>query len=99
MLIAQHPSMNFPDDSFMRTTINLEQNAYDYALLYAREKGFSRSKAVSELIRIGYVSQVKQQANSTTSSLVRGPCGIMTFAPSGRIITDEMVRADLDEDD
>lgn len=83
----------------MRTTVKLDDDAYELAMLCAKGKGISLGAAISEFIRKGH--QVHSARESPTSRLVRGPKGMLMFPPrsDGRVITNEMVKAALEEDD
>jgi len=65
----------------MRTTITLDEDIYQFAKLYAKERGITPSKAVCELVR------------------KRAPNGLLIFAGGDKVITSEMVKAALEEDD
>ena len=87
----------------MRTTVTLDQEAYELATLYSKGKGLTLGEALSELAIKGIESL---QAGPSTPDfvppgLVRAPNGLLMFAPrsDGRVITTEMVKAALEEDD
>jgi hypothetical protein len=79
----------------MRTTINLYQDVYEHATLYAKGRGVTLSKAVCELARKGI--EAIQSADPLTN-LVRAPNGLLIFKKKDRVITTEMVKAALEED-
>jgi hypothetical protein len=83
----------------MRTTVNLDDEAYELAMLCAKGKGITLGAAISEFVRKGHEARVFDK--SPSPGLVRGPKGILMFAPrkDGRVITSEMVKAALDEYD
>jgi hypothetical protein len=90
-------------NAFMRTTVTLDQEAYELASLYSRGKGLTLGAALSELTKKG-IESIRVQPSSTDSipeGLVRGPHGLLMFAPrnDGRVLTSEMVKAALEEDD
>jgi hypothetical protein len=82
----------------MRTTVTLDQDVYEIAALYARGRGVTLGKAISELARKGVEAR---QPEDISAGLMRAPNGLMIFAPrgDGRVITNEMVKAALEEDD
>ena len=82
-------------NSLMRTTVNLDPDAYELASLYARGRGVTLGAALSELAR----KAVYPQPDSPTSSLVRAPNGLLINRARGRVITPEMVKEALEEDE
>jgi macrodomain Ter protein organizer (MatP/YcbG family) len=80
----------------MRTSISLDEDVYQQATLYARGRGVTLSTAVSEMARKGVEAM---QSTSPTSRLKRAPNGLLIFAGGDRVITSEMVKAALEEDD
>jgi hypothetical protein len=80
----------------MRTTINLDEDVYQFAKLYAKERGISLSKTVCELVRKGMEAM---QSTCPSLRLKRAPNGLLVFAGGDKIITSEMVKAALAEDD
>ena len=80
----------------MRTTVTLDQDVYELATLYARGRGVTLSAALSELARKGASAPPPE---SPSPRLVRAPNGLLIFAAQGRIITSEMVKEALEEDD
>ena len=82
----------------MRTTVNLDDDAYDLAMLCAKGKGITLGAAISEFVR-----KAAQPRNSEELSpnLQRLPNGMLVFKPrkDGRVITTEMVKAALEEYD
>ena len=80
----------------MRTTINLDEDVYQFAKLYAKERGISLSKTVCELVRKGMEAM---QSTSPSLRLKRAPNGLLIIPADGRVITSEMVKAALEEDD
>ena len=77
----------------MRTTVTLDQDVYELATLYARGRGVTLSAALSELARKGATAPPPE------SRLVRAPNGLLMLPARGRVITSEMVKAALEEDD
>ena len=87
----------------MRTTVTLDQEAYELASLYSRGKGLTLGAALSELTKKGIesIQAPPRSADGIPEGLVRGPHGLLMFAPrnDGRVITSEMVKAALEESD
>jgi hypothetical protein len=89
-------------NSPMRTTVNLDEDAYELAMLRARGKGITLGAALSESIREAH--EARLQEKSLPEGLVRGPKGMLMFAArkDDRILTSEMVKAatlELEEED
>jgi len=87
---------------FMRTTVNLDDDAYELAMLCAKGKGITLGAAISEFVRKAQEARLADQ--SPTPGLVRGPKGMLMFAAGkdGRIVTTEMVKnatLQLEEED
>jgi hypothetical protein len=80
----------------MRTTVTLDQDVYELATLYSRGTGVTLGAAISELVRKG---QEAPPSESLSPGLKKLPNGMLVFAPQGRVITNEMVKAALEEDD
>lgn len=87
----------------MRTTVTLDQEAYELATLYSRGRGVTLGAALSELAKKGIESmQVKPlSTDAIPPGLMRAPNGLLVFAPrnDGTVLTSEMVKAALEEDD
>ncbi|MGA9670923.1 MAG: hypothetical protein WBQ94_17065 [Terracidiphilus sp.] len=81
----------------MRTTINLDDDAYELAMLCAKGKGITLGAAISEFVRKAQEARLTE--TSPSPRLKRLPNGMLVFAGTGRVITNEMVKAALDEDD
>jgi hypothetical protein len=83
----------------MRTTVNLDDDAYELAMLCAKGKGITLGAAISEFVRKAQAARLADK--SPPPGLVRGPKGMLMFAPrkDGRVITNEMVKAALEEYD
>ena len=80
----------------MRTSITLDDDAYELASLYARGRGITLSAAINEAVR----RIVEPRAASSSSRIKILPNGRKVIAARGRIITSEMVKeAQEDEDD
>jgi len=86
----------------MRTTINLDDDAYELAMLRARGKGISLGAALGEFIR--EAQEARLQAKPLSNGLVRGPKGMLMFAPGegNRVLTTESVKKmllEMEEED
>ncbi|MGD0732709.1 MAG: hypothetical protein ABR956_15710 [Terracidiphilus sp.] len=77
----------------MRTTVTLDDDAYELAMLRAGGKGITLGAALSESVREAHESRL--QDKPLPEGLVRGPKGTLMFAPrkDGRTLTSEMVKA------
>jgi hypothetical protein len=80
----------------MRTTVNLDEDVYELASLYAKGRGVTLGAAIGELVRRGHVAPPTEPA---ASRLKRLPNGLLAFPTRGRTITSEMVKKALEEDD
>jgi hypothetical protein len=87
----------------MRTTITLDDDLYELAMLRARGRGITLGAAVGEFIR--EASESRLQVKALPEGLVRGPKGTLIFGPhkDGRVLTTETVKKALlemeEEDD
>jgi hypothetical protein len=81
----------------MRTTLNIDADAYDFAAVYANAKGISLGAAVSELLR-KIESMPKAPDNIPTRRLKAGPRGYLVKAKTGRVVTPEMVKRASEDD-
>jgi hypothetical protein len=72
----------------MRTSVNLDTDAYDFASAYASAKGITLGAAISELLRRAEHSPEPK----STSRLKRSPHGYLVIASTGDVITPEMVK-------
>jgi hypothetical protein len=79
----------------MRTSVTLDEDVYQLATLYAKGRGVTLGAALSELARKG----CSAQSESPSPNLVRAPNGLLMLPARGRVITSEMVKAALEEDD
>ncbi|MGL5810549.1 MAG: DUF2191 domain-containing protein [Nocardioides sp.] len=74
----------------MRTTLDIDDRLLAIARVRASERNISLGKAVSELIEQGLTSRPAFELSET---------GWPVFdSPPGHIVTDDMVRAALDEE-
>lgn len=86
----------------MRTTITLDDHAYELAMLRAKGRGITLGAAVSESIVEAH--EARFQDKSLPQGLVRGPKGMLMFAAptDDRTLTSEMVKAamlEMDEEE
>jgi hypothetical protein len=80
---------------FMRTTVNLDDEAYELAMLCAKGKGITLGAALSEFVHKGQEARLAD--SSPSPRLMRAPNGLLIARAQGRVITDEMVKAALEE--
>ena len=71
----------------MRTTVNLDSDAYDFAFAYARGKGMTLSAAMSELLR-----RAEQAPEPESGRLIMNQYGFFEIADTGHKITPAMVK-------
>ena len=81
----------------MRTTVTLDDDAYETAMLCAKGKGITLGAAISEFVRQGQAARSLE--SSPSPRLKRLPNGMLVARARGRVITSEMVKAALEEDD
>lgn len=67
----------------MRTTITLNNETHTFASYYANARGLTLSAAIDELIR---------KAQAAPPEIQYSTNGFPMFPPTGRTITDEMVK-------
>jgi hypothetical protein len=81
----------------MRTTVTLDDDAYELALLRAKGRGITLGAALGEFIREAH--EARLQDKLLPEGLVRGPKGMLMFAArkDGRILTSEVVKATMME--
>jgi hypothetical protein len=80
----------------MRTTITLDEDVYQLAMLYAKGRGVTLGAAIGEMARKGFEAR---RSESPSPRLKRAPNGLLILPATGRTITSEMVKAALEEDD
>ncbi len=80
----------------MRTSITLDEDVYQLATLYAKGRGVTLSTAISEMARKGAAAT---QSTTPSPRLIRAPNGLLIIPADGRVITSEMVKEALEEDD
>ena len=79
-----------------RTNLHIDNDALEFASVYANSRGISLGIAVSELIR-----RAKQMPDPTVgaSSMVRrDEYGFLVVKASGPVITSEMVKEESEDD-
>lgn len=78
----------------MRTSITLDEDAYELASLYAKGRGITLSAAINEaVLKIG-----QPRSASGTPRIKTLPNGRKVFAANGRVITPEIIKqAEEDE--
>jgi hypothetical protein len=81
-------------NSDMRTTIKLDDEVYEVALLYARARDLSLGAALSELVRDSRAIS----ADPTPSRIETAASGLPIVRSRGRRLTPEMVK-EAQEDD
>jgi len=69
----------------MRTSVTLDEDVYQLASLYAKGRGLTLGRAISELVRRG-------ETASPSSEIEIAPNGMPVFKSRGRHITSEMVK-------
>lgn len=74
----------------MRTTINLDEDVYQLASMYASGRGITLGAAVGELVRKANAAPGSTSGSPRMRTL---PNGLVVFAARGRVITSEMVKA------
>ena len=75
---------------YMRTTVNLDADAYRFTSAYAGAKGITLSAALSELVR--RAEQVPEPG-SDSSRLKMNEYGYLEIAEAANVLTPEMVKA------
>jgi hypothetical protein len=80
----------------MRTTVTLDDDVYELAMLYAKGRAITLGAALGELIR----KPIEVAAPGHVSRrLMRAANGMLIARPQGRAITGETVRQAMDDDD
>lgn len=80
-------------NEFMRANVNIDTDAYNFALIYASAKGISLGAAISELLR-----RAEQAPEPPSAMLKENRLGLLVKAKTSQVITPEMVKK-LSEDD
>ena len=85
-------------NEYMRTraNINLDDDAYRFAVAFANSKGMPLGAAVSELLR--RAEHLPEPPVSASARLKRSPRGYLVKAKTGRRVTPEMVKEASEED-
>jgi hypothetical protein len=78
----------------MRTSVTLDDDVYELASLYSRGKGITLGAAIGELVRRGEAATPE-----SSSEIETAPNGLPVFKSRGRVITSEMVKAALEDDE
>ena len=73
----------------MRTTLAIEDDAYEVATMYANANGITLGAAVSALVR----KAIMPPSEIPSSHLVRATNGLLMWTGGGKAITPEMVKA------
>jgi macrodomain Ter protein organizer (MatP/YcbG family) len=82
-------------NSYMRTSITLDEDVYQLAYLYAKGRGTTLSAAINELVR---KAEAPPRSASSSSRLKTAPNGLLVIAARpGRVITPEMVKEALED--
>lgn len=71
----------------MRTNLNIDADAYDFASAYANARGITLGAAISELVR-----RAEQAPEPPSSRLKLNEHGLLVKAKTGNVITLEMVK-------
>jgi hypothetical protein len=79
----------------MRTSITLDEDTYEIATLYSKGRGITLSRAINEMVR---KATAPQSSEPLPASLMRMPNGMIVARPQGRVITNEMVKAALEDE-
>lgn len=81
--------------AYMRTSITLDDDAYELASLYAKGRGITLSAAINEAVR-----KIGEPRSASGSPRIKTlPNGLKVIAARGRIITSEMVKAAQEDED
>lgn len=80
----------------MRTNVNLDTDAYDFAYAYAHAKGITLGAAISELVR--KAERAPEPPVSESPRLRINEHGLLVRARTGRTITSEMVKESSEDD-
>jgi hypothetical protein len=79
----------------MRTTVNLDPDAYSFTTAYAGAKGITLSAAINE-----FVHRAEQSPNIGVAPgrLRMNDLGLLEVVGTGDVITSEMAKADSEDD-
>jgi len=81
--------------SIVRSNINLDTDAYNFASAYASAKGIPLGAAISELLRR---AEQMPEAAGESSRLKTSSRGYLVKAKTGRVVTPEMVKQASEDD-
>ena len=70
----------------MRTSIDLDEDAHEFASIYARARGITLDAAISKLIRKA------EAAPNPPPDICRSASGLLCFPPSRKLLTAQMVK-------
>jgi hypothetical protein len=76
-------------DEYMRTSVTLDADAYDFASAYAGAKGITLGAALSELVRR---AERAPEPESDSPRLKTSPHGYLVRAKTGNVLTAAMVK-------
>ena len=79
-----------------RTNLHIDNDALEFASVYASSKGISLGVAISELIR--RAEQTPEPPISASSKLKRDERGFLVVKASGPVLTSEMVKEESEDD-
>jgi hypothetical protein len=77
----------------MRTNVNIDDDAREFAEYFAHANGITLGEAITSLIR----KSMDAQTVASKVEFERSPAGFPMFPSRGRVITSEMVRAELED--
>jgi macrodomain Ter protein organizer (MatP/YcbG family) len=80
----------------MRTSVTLDEDVYQLAMLYSKGRGLTLGAAIGELVRRG---EKAPHVETALCELKRASNGLLIFPSKGRKISSEMVKEALEEDD
>jgi hypothetical protein len=78
----------------MRTSVTLDDDVHELASTYAHARGITLGAALSQLVRRG-----QREPTSDFSSIETAANGLPVFRSRGKILTAEIARETLDDDD
>jgi hypothetical protein len=78
----------------MRTTVNLDDDVYELASVYATARGITLGSALGELVR----TSREESPQAFLSSIPIAANGLPIFPSRGRRLTPEMVKAAAEDD-
>jgi hypothetical protein len=81
--------------SAMRTTVNLDPDAFSFAQAYAGGKGISLSAALSELVRR---AERAHETDAVSDRLKKNEHGYLEIASTSHVLTPEMVKSGSEDE-